>query len=418
MTRRRRFGSVRKLPSGRWQARYIDTLGQPQTAPQTFATKTDADRWLSLVEADLARGDWRDPRLGRITFGEWADEWLATTVHLKPKTRDGYETVLRAHLRPAFGAAPVAAIDTPAVRRFVAEMLAAGSAPGTVMKARQVLRSVLACAREAGAVKTNACDGVKIGRPHRRETKFLTPQQIERLAEAITKPTEKGRTYPEYGLLVRFAAYTGLRAGEIGAVRVGRLDLMRGRVEVSESLAHVPGHGFIFGETKNYQRRTVPIPRFLLPDLVEHLERSGISRDPEALVFRAPEGGPLRHLNFYRRHYLPAAKRAELPKGLRFHDLRHTCAALLISQGAHQLAVMRRLGHSTITVTIDTYGHLFPEVEEALTDRLDELARTARPAEDAVVLELPPAAHSEPDLEAIWHVDGTAATEGPTEQVG
>jgi Phage integrase family len=97
-------------------------------------------------------------------------------------------------------------------------------------------------------------------------------------------------------------------------------------------------------------------------------------------VFSAPDGGPLRHRNFYRRRFPPAVAEAGLPEGTRFHDLRHTCAALLIAQGAHPLAVMQRLGHSSITVTMNTYGHLFPELDEALTQGLDAAYRAARDA--------------------------------------
>src|ERR1700758_3987510 len=100
---RRRFGSVRKLPSGRFQARYLDPAGREQRAPSTFATKTDADRYLTCVEADLQRGDWVDPRLSRTTVAEWAQTWLETAAHLKPKTRAGYEKVLNKHVLPTIG---------------------------------------------------------------------------------------------------------------------------------------------------------------------------------------------------------------------------------------------------------------------------------------------------------------------------
>ena len=176
---------------------------------------------------------------------------------------------------------------------------------------------------------------------------------------------------------MRFAAYTGLRAGEIAALRVGRLDMLRRRVEVAESLSIVPGQGLVFGPTKNYQRRTVPLPAFLADELAEHLaHRGGPGRD--ALVFTSQQGAPLRQHHFYWRHFKPAVQRAGLDVQPRFHDLRHTCVALLIAEGAHHLTIMRRLGHSSIQVTLDTYGHLFPELEEDVTQRLDAVGRAAR----------------------------------------
>ena len=199
---------------------------------------------------------------------------------------------------------------------------------------------------------------------------FLTLDQVNALATAMRQP--------EYGLLVRFVALTGLRAGEIGALRIGRLDLLRGRVDVVEAVSEVTGRGLVYGPTKTFERRTVPIPRTMCDELGPYLATR--PKDSNAFVFAAPDGGPLRHHNFYTRHFKPAVTIARLPARTRFHDLRHTCAALLINADppAHPLAVMKRLGHSSITVTYDTYGHLFPALEEALTDSLDRSYRASR----------------------------------------
>ncbi len=118
------------------------------------------------------------------------------------------------------------------------------------------------------------------------------------------------------------------------------------------------------------------MPRALAQEMASYLATRPL--EPEALVFTSPNGGPLAHRNFYARHFKPAVLRADLPARTRFHDLCHTAAALMVSQGAHVLAIKERLGHSSITVTMDRYGHLFPSIEEALTDRLDELYRSAR----------------------------------------
>jgi len=366
---RRRFGSLRKLPSGRWQVRYRDRAGRFQTAATTFVHKSDAARQLALVEADLERGEWANPRLGRATFAEWADDWLATTVHLRARTRAGYVAALRTHVLPAFGDLPIARIEQVDVRRFVADMIAGGAAPGTVRGARKVARLVFASAVGSGAIKVNPCDGVRVPRSDRHEMIFLSTAQVEALAETIAPP---------YGVLIRLAAYTGLRAGEIGALRVSRLDLLRRRIEVVESLAEEPWVGLVFGPPKTYERRSVALPPALSEELAAYL--ADRPREPDALVFCAPDGGPLRHRNFYRRQFRPAVAAAGLPEQARFHDLRHTCAALLIAQGAHPLAVMQRLGHSSITVTMNTYGHLFPELDEALTKGLDAAYRAARNA--------------------------------------
>ncbi len=149
------------------------------------------------------------------------------------------------------------------------------------------------------------------------------------------------------------------------------------------------GHGLVYGPTKTYERRSVPIPRAMCDELGAYLATR--PADPEAFVFTAPDGGPLRHHNFYARHFRPAVVAARLPERMRFHDLRHTCAALLINAEppAHPVAVMKRLGHSSITVTYDTYGHLFPALEEALTDSLDRSYRQSRPGPASAIRVVP-----------------------------
>jgi len=166
-----------------------------------------------------------------------------------------------------------------------------------------------------------------------------------------------------------------MRAGEIAGLRVGRVDFLRSTVEVSESITEVNGR-LVAGPTKNYQRRTVPLPTFLRDDLAAHLH--GKQVDPSDFFLTAPEGGPLRHNNFYRRHFKPAITQAELPKAVRFHDLRHSYAGFLIAQGAHPRAIMERMGHSSVQVTLGTYGHLLPGIDEHLTNGLDSLGRAAR----------------------------------------
>ena len=219
---RRSFGNVRKLPSGRWQATYTDVhTGGRVAAPDTFPTKTDANVWLATVEADAARGDLLDPRLTRRPFSEWADEWLVG-LHVKPKTRLAYESSLRNHVLPAFEHRQVASVTYRDCKQFVDDLAAKGLAPGTVGEARKVLRLVLREALRADAISRNPADGIRIPRGERQEMQFLTAEEVFALADAVEHPprprSQPLRTYPQYGLLVRFAAFTGLRAGEIGAL--------------------------------------------------------------------------------------------------------------------------------------------------------------------------------------------------------
>ena len=132
---RRRFGAIRRLPSGRYQVRYRTAGGRSVAAPTTFETKADAGRFLSKIETNMLRGEWADPRLGRTTFGEWADRWLDSTVNLRANTKDGYRSILRRYLRPAFGSYPLGRIDALAVRTWLAKLEADGVGQATRAKA-------------------------------------------------------------------------------------------------------------------------------------------------------------------------------------------------------------------------------------------------------------------------------------------
>jgi integrase len=369
---RRPFGTVRRLPSGRYQASYHHVATSERVAaPQTFATASDARTWLATVEADAARGELLDPRLSRRLFSDWAADWLAG-LHVKPKTLVGYESALRVHVLPVFGGRPVANITYRDCKGFVDTLLHSGLAPGTVGDARKILRLVLQEAMRADAIRRNPADRLRVPRGRRDEMVFLSADEVLKLAHHVANPPRPARHaqkhWPAYSLLVRLVAFTGLRAGEIASLRVGRVNPLHGRLQVAESVEEVHGQ-LVYGPPKTYAHRSVPIPAGLGAELGEHLAtRPG---DPDAFVFSAADGGPMRHSNFYRRYFKPGVHRAGLDPRTRFHDLRHTAAALMIAEGAHLLAVKERLGHSTIQVTADRYGHLFPSLEASLTDRLD-----------------------------------------------
>jgi len=411
VTRRRTAPAPRHLPSGKWQARVRGPLTDQLVTLGTFDSKAEADKAQLLAMADQQRGAWRPPAAGKQTFGWWAERYLTTTAHLRPKTRANYRSTLNHHLLPALGPVELRRLDRPAVRAYLAGLVESGIASGTVERVRAVLRNVLNSAVEGGAIVTNPVAGIRLPRTMRREEPvFLTADEVETLAQAVAHPPRPPRhpdhSYPDLGLLVRFTAYTGLRASEVAGLKVKRLDLLRRRVEVTEAVTEGAG-GLSTGPTKNYQRRAVPLPHFLVDDLAVLIA----GKDPDDLVFSSPEGGPLRHGNFYVRHFKPAVVRSGLPSRTRYHDLRHSYASRLIAEGATALTVMRRLGHSSIKVTYDTYGHLLPEQEEALTDRLDAIGRAARPTPTATIEVHSRRAGADPggrDEKGDAHAGGTA----------
>jgi integrase len=359
--------------SARWRARYRTPAGDERS--RTFDRRGDAQAWLTGGEGAKLRGDWVDPALGRIAFTDWADRWLELQVDHKPKTRAGVEAILRKHLRPAFGSWPLAEILPEDVEQFKAELVASKMAPGTVRNIYWTLSGIMRSAVRNRRIASSPCLDVGLPRPRRREMCPLTAEEVAQLADAAGL----------WGDLVYFAAYTGMRFGEIAGLRVGRVRF--GVVDVVESVSEANGE-VLFVTPKNGRTRTVRLPAFVLELIAPRLA----GRKPEELVFAGPADGPLRHGAFYRGVFVPAVKAAGLPEKVRFHDLRHTAAALLIAQGAHPRAIMERLGHSTIAVTMDVYGHLLPSIDEALTDGLDATFQKAHAAwmrpENGQVVEL------------------------------
>lgn len=138
MTGKRQFGTLRKLPSGRWQVRYRDAGGRRHTAPATFVSKSDAGRYLSTIQTDQLRGEWYDHRLGLMTVSGWTDRWRATTVDLRPSTRARDDSYLRSLILPTFAHLPLSRVDWLAVRAWVADLVASGRSPATVVKAAHI----------------------------------------------------------------------------------------------------------------------------------------------------------------------------------------------------------------------------------------------------------------------------------------
>jgi integrase len=205
--------------------------------------------------------------------------------------------------------------------------------------------------------------------------RFLTSAEVATLADAIAR---------RYRALVLVGAYGGLRIGELAGLRRSRVDLLHGTVTVAEIVVEVRGVLHIGPPKTRASRRTVGLPRFVAEELAAHLAGSG---DPEAFVFTAPQGGPLRVTGFRARVWRPATRAAGLD-GLRIHDLRHTAVALWIAAGANPKEVAARAGHASVSFTLDRYGHLYPEADTALRDRLDALYGTAQRAPASTVVRL------------------------------
>lgn len=357
---------IRRTTAGTYEARYRDPTGRQRQ--RTFKRKTDAAIFLSGIQTTIRRGEWTDPTLGRTAYEAWATRWMAANTHLRPKTIAGYQSLLRSLVLPTFGQLRLASIEPIQVREWVSEMTERRLSSSRIRQAYQLLSASLQAAAECGYLGRTPCVGVKLPKQASREMLFLSAEQVQSLAAAIAEP---------YGALIRFTAYTGLRFGEVTALRIGKLDVLGARVRVAAAYSDVAGTLHL-GPPKSGKERTVTVPRSVCEEVAAALA----GRGADELVFRSPEGGPLRQGNFYHRQFKPAVERAGLDPDFRFHDLRHTCAALLIAKGAHPRAIMEHLGHSSISVTMDRYGHLFPDEKDRLANSLDEAARSAKASQD------------------------------------
>jgi integrase len=297
-----------------------------------------------------------------------AGSWLASKQQLKPKTRATYESLLRTCILPDLGRVPLGRLDPVMIAEWVAGLTARGLGASRVRQAYTLLSGMLTAAVAGGYIARSPCVGVELPRLPHNEMLFLTAEQVHTLAGAAGRDR----------LLVEVLAYCGLRWGEAVGLRRRRCDLLRGRLEVVEALVEVNGR-LHWGPPKTHQIRSVVLPGFLREPLAVRLAEIG---DPDGVEFTGPQGGPLRSANFRQRAWQPALERAGLPERLRIHDLRHTCASLLIAQGADAKDIQHHLGHSSIQVTMDRYGHLLPDRADRLAEALDAAYRDAaqRPA--------------------------------------
>jgi integrase len=381
--RKRRGGQGRGKPIG-YEVRYRDADGAQRTKGG-FRRKRDAEAYVVDIESSRQQGTLIPHERASARFDEVAAAWLASIEgRRKPKTVHGYQGLLQVHVLPAFGSRRVGSITYSDADRFVRSIEELGRKAGTVRNAFFVLKMVLDYAIRDGNIRTNPCADVDLPSPQSPEMLFVTGAQVRALATAIDDrwaALNASRARPSdpapYGLLVETAAFTGLRAGELAALRMANLDLRAGTARVVSSVSIVRGRRVEGIPKTRAGRRTVIVNRALCERLRAHLGDRLLDR--EALVFTQPDGTPLKFGSFYSQRFKPAV-RAVLPEHLhrlRFHDLRHTYATLLVEQGAHPKEMAELMGHSSVQITLDRYSHVMPRMTSVLADRIDSAYRNA-----------------------------------------
>ena len=363
----KRFGSIRKLPSGRYQASYKAPDGKRHTAPMTFDSWMYADAWLSGIRTDIQRDRWEPPDVTNIksvtpapvTFGAYASAWLKGR-DLAGSTRKLYRIILDTHILPAFEDVPLTSITPAMVREWHAK-LRAETGPTQRARAYSLLRTILNTAVLDDVIPVSPCRvrGAGVAKTA-RDIRPASLPELEALAAAMP---------PRYRLMVLLAAWCALRFGELAELRRSDIDVKNAVIHVRRAVARTDAGPEVKGPKSAAGRRDVNIPPHLMPAVRDHLARMKPGQD--ALLFPAVHGG---HLNpaTLRRVYHPAREAAGRPD-LRFHDLRHTGAVLAAATGATLAELMARLGHSTFSAAL-RYQHAAEDRDKAIAAALSELA--------------------------------------------
>jgi integrase len=376
---------VRAVPRAGGTAYEVRWRADGRFRQRTFTVKREAERFALKVENEIADGAPTAPLVRRVpTVAEVvAASMEASRPGLKLRTYRSYESIYRNRVLPTFGRRKITEVTRADVQTWVTALHDDGLSPTTVHHHYVALKKVFRYAQDDRLIAYSPCDGIRLPKATDREgfaPVFLTPAQVEALAtrlDAVAAP---------YGLLVRFAAYTGLRAAEVTGLRVRDLDLRAGHVEVRQTLQRVAGEWRVGTPKSKRSTREVPIlDHDLLSRLREYLFAHPRRTDPDALLWpgRVPgshliDYGRVLDIGSLRRNYLRPALRAEGLAEMRFHDLRHTFASLMLSLKRRPQEVSRWMGHASLVTTDTIYSHLYKMDYDRDRDEITALLHAQR----------------------------------------
>lgn len=361
-------GSIRKRADGRWEARLILEDGTRRSL--YGRTRQEVARHLSEALRDKEQGI---SALGdRQTLEQFLTSWTELTKHtIKPRTWRRYGEFVRLHIVPVLGKVPLTKLSAQQVQALYTRKLDEGLAPATVRQLHAILHRALRTALRLGLTQRNVADMVDPPRIGHKEMAILSPEQVHALlAAAVGDRLES---------LYVLAIGTGMRLGELLALKWRDVDLEGASVQVRATLQRTP-EGYTFAEPKTVgSRRRVALPISVASSLRRHRARQleerlrlGEAWTDLDLLFPDEAGGPLDGISVLRYEFHPLLRRAGLPR-VRFHDLRHTAATLLLSRGINPKVVSEMLGHSTISITLGLYGHVTPHMQQGAADAMDAL---------------------------------------------
>jgi integrase len=370
-------GQIIKRGDNTWLVRIF--TGRDSQAKRRYINKTirgskkDAHTYLNKTLASISTGTFIEPI--KLSVDEYLNKWLemAAKPRLRERTFDDYFEKLVRYVRPIIGSQKLADVRSLDVQSVYSAMARRNLSPRTIRYTHAILGSAFKQAVRWNMLQRNPCEGVELPRMERKEMQALSPEEVARFLAAAAED--------DFNALFAVAVATGMRPEEYLSLKWSDLDLEARTVTVTRTLVWRKGGGWYFGEPKTARsRRTITFPEPLARLLKTHRARqaeirlkAGADYANENLVFATFEGTPLNIRNLTTRHFKPILKRANLSKNFRLYDLRHTCATLLLAANEHPKVVSERLGHASITLTLDTYSHVLPSMQQAASDKLERI---------------------------------------------
>lgn len=378
-------GHIRQRGANTWEIKY-DTGIDPVTRRRVTKFKTihgakrDAQRALRDILTSVENGTFADA--GKLTVGAWLKQWLDEAQHkVAPKTLQRYREIVDLHLVPALGAEPLSKLQPAKIQAYYTKALSVGRRDGsgglsaqTVVHHDRVLHVALKRARALRLIASNPVEDVSKPAVEHREIEVLAPTETA----AVLAAARTTRLFP----IIVVALGTGMRRGEVLGLRWSDIDLERRTLTVAQSLEQTKGALRFKAPKTKKSRRTIALSPALVEELQTHRARQaadrlalGMGKDPAGLVFTRIDGDPIQP-DSVTKIFTRIVTKAKV-KPVSFHSLRHTHATDLLRAGVHPKIVSERLGHATIAITMDTYTHAIPGLQEDAAQRIDAALRTA-----------------------------------------
>lgn len=381
---RKRGADGARLPSKRhgrgkrWRVRYVDDTGR--TREQLFDKKVDADRHDAAMRADVSRGVYVDQAAGKMTVQAYAEEWRKGRLH-RDSTAERVERALRVHVYPVLGALPIARVRASNVQGWVKDRSAVLE-PSTLRVVYSYVTSMFGTAAIDRLIGFNPCQGIQLPDVERADLWVPTADQVYALSDAFASPSGKPGRFQAQPVI---AAGSGLRQGELWGLELEHVDFLRRKIHVVQQIKVVGGRKPFLAPPKTPEsKRTVDLSAVAAEAFAQHIAAFPMTEveiddetDPRRprrrrakLVFLNGYGDPINRSG-WSHLWTPAVERAGLPKGTGFHSLRHYYATVLIHGGASVKTVQLALGHTTPTITLNTYVGHWPDAIDTTRALID-----------------------------------------------